>query len=85
MQKFEYVFPTMALGYFGAMILIIGYAVYAAADSRELNLMLGVLALCMLLPWVPYFLKRWDTIRTSKERFIRRQMLGSSEDVILPV
>lgn len=85
MQKFEYVFPTMVLGYFGAMIVIIGYAFYVATDSRELNLMLGVLALCMLLPWVPYFLRRRDAIRASKERFLRRELLGSNEDVILPV
>jgi hypothetical protein len=85
MQKFEYVFPTMVLGYFGALMVTVGYAFYVAADSQELGLMLGVLALCMMVPWIPYFLKRRDAIRSSRERFVRRQLLGSSEDVILPV
>jgi hypothetical protein len=84
MQKFEYIWPTMVLGYFGAMIVIIGFAIYAAADLRELDLMLGVLGLCMLLPWVPYFLRRRDAIRASKERFARRQVLGAAGDEILP-
>ena len=84
MQKFEYVCPTMVLGYFGGLAVVIGFAFFAAADSRELELMLGVLALCMMLPWTPYFLSRRDAIRSSNERFLRRQTLGSSEGLILP-
>jgi hypothetical protein len=41
-EKFEYVCPTMVLGYFGGTAIVIGYAFFMAADSRELNLMLGV-------------------------------------------
>ena len=84
-KKFEYVFPTMVLGYFGGMAIVIGYAFFAAADSRELDLMLGVLLLCMILPWLPYFLSRRDAIKCSKERFSRRQSLGDGQDVVLPV
>jgi hypothetical protein len=84
MQKFEYICPTMVLGYFGGLVVVIGVAFFAAADSRELELMLGVLTLCMILPWIPYFLSRRDSIRSSKERFVRRQTFGSSEDLILP-
>jgi hypothetical protein len=85
MKKVEYVFPTMVLGYFGGMAVVIGYAFFAAADSRELDLMLGVLLLCMILPWLPYFLSRRDAIRSSKERFSRRQSLGDGQDVVMPV
>ena len=84
MQKFEYLFPTTVLGYFGGMIVVISFGFFAAADYRELDLMLGTLLLCIILPWLPYFLRRWDAIRSSKERFVRRQTLGSNEDVILP-
>jgi hypothetical protein len=84
MQKFEYICPTMVLGYFGGLVIVIGFALFAAADSRELELMLGVLALCMILPWTPYFLSRRDSVRSSKERFARRQTFGSNEDLILP-
>jgi hypothetical protein len=42
MEKFEYVCPTMVLDYFGGTATVIGYAFFMAADSRELNLMLGV-------------------------------------------
>jgi hypothetical protein len=83
-KKFEYVCPTMVLGYFGGTAVVIGYAFFAASDSRELDLMLGVLLLCMILPWIPYFLSRRDAIRSSKERFLRRQSLGDGQD-ILPV
>ena len=84
MQKFEYICPTMVLGYFGGLVVVIGVAFFAAVDLRELELMLGVLTLCMILPWIPYFLSRRDLIRSSKERFVRRQTFGSSEDLILP-
>ena len=85
MKKFEYVCPTMVTGYFGGAAIVIGYAFFAAVNSRELNLMLGVLLLCMILPWIPYFLSRRDAIRSFRERFVRRQSLGDGQDVILPV
>jgi hypothetical protein len=83
LQKFEYVWPTAVLGYFGAMIVAIVFAIYVASDLREMNLMLGVLTVCMILPWAPYFLKRRDAIRSSNERFTRRQALGPAGGEIL--
>jgi hypothetical protein len=74
----------MVLGYFGGLVVVVGFAFFAAADLRELKLMLGVLAACMILPWTPYFLSRRDSVQSSKERFARRQTFGSSEDLILP-
>jgi hypothetical protein len=39
----------------------------------------------MVLPWIPYFLSRSDAVRSSRERFVRRQSLGDGQDVILPL
>lgn len=83
-KKFEYIFPTMTLGYFGGLAIVIGYALVIAADLRELDLMMGVLVLCMILPWLPYFLSRLSEIRRSKDRFERRAKFGMTEELILP-
>lgn len=63
--------------------MVIGLACFAAGDSGELELMLGVLSLCMILPSVPYFLSGKDSIRSLKERFARRRTFGASEDLTL--
>ncbi len=83
-QKFEYIFPTSVLGALGGTAVTVVFAFFVAADMRELGLMVGVLLLFMVLPWAPYFLRRIDAVRNSKERFVRRQTFGQNEGMILP-
>jgi hypothetical protein len=54
------------------------------SDGAERNSTLGVVALLMLLPWVPYFLKRQKAIKDSVARFAKRTALQEGVEIILP-
>jgi hypothetical protein len=83
-RKLEYVCPVMVLGYFGAVIVTLAVVVPQLSDSGEISLTLGVVALVMLVPWVPYFLRRNSEIGQSKERYNRRVALGEGIQIVVP-
>jgi hypothetical protein len=83
-QRFEFVFPTTVLGYFGGLVVTLFVAIPQMADAGERNMALGAVALLMMLPWVPYFLKRQTAIKESVARFSRRQSLQEGIQIILP-
>jgi hypothetical protein len=82
--KFEFLFPTTVLGYMGAVIVTLIIVIPQMSDGAERNSTLGVVALLMLLPWVPYFLKRQRAIKGSVARFAQRTVLQEGVEIILP-
>ena len=83
-EKFEFLFRTTVLGYMGGVIVTLVIVIPQMNDGAERNLTLGVVALIMLLPWVPYFLKRQSAIKDSVARFARRTALQEGVEIILP-
>ena len=77
-------FPTTALGCMGAAIVTLIMVIPQMSDGAERNSTLGVVALLMLLPWVPYFLKRQRAIKDSVARFAKRTALQEGVEIILP-
>lgn len=82
--KFEFLFPTTILGFMRAVIVTLIIVIPQMSDGAERNSTLGVVALLMLLPWVPYFLKRQRAIKDSVARFPRRTVLQEGVEIILP-
>ena len=83
-EKFEFLFPTAVLGYMGAVIATLIMVIPQMSDGAERNSTRGVVALLMLLPWVPYFLKRQRAIKDSVARFAKRTALQEGVEIILP-
>ena len=83
-EKFEFWFPTAALGYMGAVIVTWIIVIPQMSDGAERNSTLDVVALLMLLPWIPYFLKRQSANRDSVARFAKRTALQEGVEIILP-
>ena len=83
-ERFEYLFPVMALAGLGAAVLILGVAYLDGLDWEERFREMGAVAAVMVVPWTPYFMWRWHLIRKSKERFARRQIFGETDEFILP-
>jgi len=82
-EKFAFLFPTAARGYMGAVIVTLIIVIPQMRDGAERNSTLGVVALPMLLPWVPYFLKRQSAIKDSVAQFAKRTALQEGVEIIL--
>jgi hypothetical protein len=83
-EKFEFLLPTTVLGYLGVVLATMIVVIPQMADAGERNLELGVIALSMLLPWAPCFLRRQIEIRNLIARFERRKSLQEGIQIILP-
>jgi hypothetical protein len=83
MQKFEYIFPTTVLGYFGAFILVLSAAYWIGTDAREKLFLVEMMILLMGFPWIPYFMIRAKEIRASRERHERHKVFGDTDEFIL--
>src|SRR5258708_7291898 len=68
-EKFEFLFPTAALGYRVAVIVTWIIVIPQMSDGAERNSTLDVVA--RLLPWIPYFLKRQSANEDSVARFAK--------------
>jgi hypothetical protein len=75
---------TAALGYRGAVIVTWIIVRPQMSDGAERNSTLDVVALLMLLPWIPYFLKRQSANMDSVARFAKRTALQEGAEIILP-
>jgi hypothetical protein len=83
MQKFEYIFPTMVLGYLCAFALVIGTAFWIGGDGKEKLFLVELMVLLMGFPWIPYFLIRAKRISESRERHERHKVFGDTDEFIL--
>ena len=83
-QKFQYFFPTMVLGFFGAGVVLPLAVAWLIRDQPEVVLPMGVIAfLTFALPWIPYFLLQWRHIPKSRARYERHRVFGDTDEFVL--
>jgi hypothetical protein len=83
MQRIEYFAPTTVLGYFGGVLATMIGIFLLEAGSQERIFYLEMIALFMLLPWLPYFIGRARRMTESTERLERHKVFGDTDEFIL--
>jgi hypothetical protein len=82
-QRFEYVFPTTVLGYFGGIIVVLIAVLFMESQVDDRLFMSEMVFLLMIMPWAPYFMGRAKRIRESIARFERHRVFGDTDESIL--
>jgi len=82
-EKFEYLFPLMALGWIITVISVAWIESPTRSESGHIQRYIVEVLAVIIVPWVPFYLWRAHLIGRSIQRFERHKLFGDTDDFIL--